>query len=90
MTTIDASIRELQHARHNALGIYAVHYGCESWYDVKDRPVGVSCISMADIAGGEVLTFSVTDRKEDGERYVLHSFFDFCGITRTRGSYIGT
>jgi REase_DpnII-MboI len=77
MTTADVSIRELQNAKHDALGIYTVHYACESWYEAKDRPVGISCISLADVSGGGDVTFSVTDRKQDAELYVLQGFFDF-------------
>ena len=77
MTTPEISIRELQNARNNALALYTVHYACESWHEAKDRPVGVSCISLADVNSGSEMTFSVTDRKDDSELYVLQSFFDF-------------
>jgi hypothetical protein len=75
--TPEVSIRDLRNARADGLGIFTVHYACESWFEVKDRPSGVSCISLADVAGGGDVTFSVTDRKEEGELYVLRSFYDF-------------
>lgn len=77
--TPEISIRDLRNARVDGLGIYAVHYACESWFEVKDRPAGVSCISLVDIVGGGDMTFSVTDRNDDGgrEMYVLQSFYDF-------------
>jgi hypothetical protein len=77
MTTPEISIRELQNARHDALALFTVHYACESWHEAKDRPVGISCISLADVNSGSEMTFSVTDRKADSELYVLQSFFDF-------------
>jgi hypothetical protein len=77
MTTPEISIRELQNARHDGLALYTVHYACESWHEAKDRPVGISCISLAHVNSGSEMTVSVTDRKLDSELYVLQSFFDF-------------
>jgi DpnII restriction endonuclease len=75
--TPDVSIRDLHNARIDGLEIFAVHYACESWFEAKDRPTGVSCISLADVVGGGEMTFSVTDRKEEAELYILKSFYDF-------------
>jgi hypothetical protein len=72
-------IRELRAALQDQAPIRVVHYGCESLFSVKDRPVGISCISLVDFESRGDVTFSVIDRKEDGEVYVLKSYFAYLG-----------
>jgi hypothetical protein len=41
--------------------------------------VAISCISFVDVGSGSDVTFSVIDRKEDGEVHVLNSYFSYLG-----------
>lgn len=52
-----------------------VHYGCESFFEVKDRPVAVSCIGVLELQSGTSKAFSQIDYKEDGEQRLLEDFF---------------
>ncbi len=70
-------IRQLRLAAETQESIWSVHYACESFYAVTDRPVAVSCISFVNMATSEDVTFSMTDKKADQERYVLESFYAF-------------
>lgn len=80
MKALPIRIRELRAAwQAQASALRVVHYGCESLASVKDRPVGISCISFLDVESRGDVTFSVIDRKDDGELYVLKSYFDYLG-----------
>jgi hypothetical protein len=71
------TLRELRGARDDGAKIVCMHYACESWFSVKDRPVAVSCVTFADLVTGGDTTFSVTDRKDGAEEYVLNGYFEF-------------
>jgi hypothetical protein len=77
MNALLVRIGELRTAWRDQASIQVVHYGCESLITVKDRPVGISCISFVDVASRSDITFSVIDRKVDGEVYVLESYFSY-------------
>jgi hypothetical protein len=52
-----------------------VHYGCESWFEVKDRPVAVSCVAVLELQSGASKAFSLTDHREEPEQHLLQEFF---------------
>src|SRR5207302_646542 len=69
----EALFRELQNSQPL---IQVVHYGRESWFNVKDRPVAVSCISFLDFAAHRETDFSLTDMKDDAEVILLRRYSD--------------
>jgi REase_DpnII-MboI len=72
-------IGELRTAWQEQKPIHVVHYGCENFYIVKDRPVGISCISFVDVGSRSDVTFSIIDRREEGEVSMLKSYFSYLG-----------
>lgn len=77
MRPTELRISELRAASLAQEPIWVVHYACESFYAVKDRPVGISCISFVNFLSGGDETYSVTDRSQDGERHTLERYFKF-------------
>ena len=73
----ETAIDELKHAINENEEIFVVHYSCESWFDVKNQPVAISCVAVVDLIGDNSTTFSQVDRKDSAEEYVLKSYFDF-------------
>jgi hypothetical protein len=65
-------IRELQNSPSQTR---VIHYGCESWYSVKDRPVAISCIAIVDLETQNQVSFSLTDHKEENEKKLLEQFY---------------
>src|SRR5262245_47793677 len=68
---------QIQELRNSSSQIRVIHYGCESWYNVKDRPVAVSCIAIVDLQSKEQVSFSLTDHKEDNEKRLLEQFYKY-------------
>jgi hypothetical protein len=68
---------QIQELRNTSSQIRVIHYGCESWYNVKDRPVAVSCIAIVDLQSKEQVSFSMTDHKEDHEKRLLEQFYKY-------------
>lgn len=66
---------QIQELRNSPSQIRIIHYGCESWYNVKDRPVAVSCIAVVDLQTKDQVSFSLTDHKEDNEKRLLEQFY---------------
>lgn len=57
--------------------IVVVHYSCESFYEVKDRPTGIACITFVNYPNRDSVTFSLTDvQGEDAELTLLRGYFD--------------
>jgi len=73
MTDIDLLLQVL---RRPDAPLWAVHYACESWFDVKDRPVAVSCIALVRVADRSEKVFSLTDAKDNVEVHLLERFFE--------------
>lgn len=67
-------IRELEASKNL---IRAIHYGCESWHSVKDRPVAVVCIAIIDFKTHEEVSFSLTDFAEDAEKNLLQKYYKY-------------
>jgi hypothetical protein len=70
---VDLQIEALR--RPNA-PLWAIHYACESWYHVTDRPVAVSCIALVRLSDRSTHVFSQTDAKEDPEKSLFTRFYD--------------
>lgn len=77
MNVLQVRLRELRTAWHDQAPIRVVHYGCENLVAVKDRPVAISSVSFVDFQSRGDVTFSVIDRKSDGEVHVLRSYFTY-------------
>jgi hypothetical protein len=70
-------IRELRSLRDNGAAAYAVHYACQSFYRLPSEPPAVSAITFSGVFSSATKVYSVMDRQEAGERYVLESFYSF-------------
>jgi hypothetical protein len=53
-----------------------IHYACESWYTIQDRPVAISSISIVDFKNGDEISFSQSDFSDDPEKKLLERFYD--------------
>lgn len=49
MTNIRQSTRELMHALTNGERIVCIHYSCESFHDVTDRPLAIAAIGVTEL-----------------------------------------
>lgn len=67
----------LRRALESHQPVWTVHYACAGWQHADAGPLAVSAICFHEILTRSELTFSVTDRKEEAERYVLESFYQF-------------
>jgi hypothetical protein len=74
MTTPALRLKDFTGAADSTI---VVHYGCESWFEVKDRPVAISCIAVLELQSGASKAFSVIDHKNNPEQRVLQEFFDW-------------
>jgi hypothetical protein len=78
MNRVTLAIGELRAALSAGEPIMSVHYACESFYEIPDRPVGISCISFADLGSSSEVTLPLIDRKgEEREQDMLRRFYDF-------------
>lgn len=72
---------QIQLLKNNQSQIRVIHYGCESWYSVKDRPVAVSCVAIVDLSNWSHCAFSLTDYTGDEpiekEKKLLDQFFRY-------------
>jgi hypothetical protein len=74
MTPLALRLKDFTNSADSAI---VVHYGCESWFEVKDRPVAISCIAVLELQSGASKAFSVIDHREEPEQRVLLEFFDW-------------
>lgn len=75
-------IRELKAAMDASDRVLVVHYACEDFYDVKDRPAAISCIAFADLSSVDKWLFSVVDAPPDNdpqnrEQHAMERYFEF-------------
>lgn len=86
MTDIKQATRELMEALDHGYRVICVHYSCENFHDVTDRPVAISAIGITEImdASGErnSQVFSITnsaanDQVVEREKEFLKRFFEF-------------
>jgi len=75
MKTADLRFRELEGARAGQR-ILAIHYACESFYEAKDHPPAVACITLVDFVSGGDMTFALTDSSTKDETKLLERYFD--------------
>ena len=69
-------ISELRALREGGSSVWAVHYACQSFYKLPSEPPAISAIAVSEIFSKAASTYSVMDRQESGERYVLESFYN--------------
>jgi hypothetical protein len=74
MSDISLNIRELENSLST---IRIIHYGCESWYSVKDRPTAISCIAIVELVTKEEIAFSLTDYHEEPEKKLLEAYYKY-------------
>lgn len=85
MTDIKQSARDLIDAVGAGQKVICIHYSCENFYDVTDRPVGVSAIGICELmASGErdsqvfsIASAAANDDVVEREKELLQRFFDF-------------
>lgn len=86
MTDIKQATRDLMSAVDQGHRVICVHYGCENFNDVTDRPVAVSAIGVAEVTdpSGERDTqvFSIANAAPhedpvERERDMMRRFFEF-------------
>ena len=79
--SIDQILAGLSRAHVSGQDLWAVHYACEDFYKVKDRPPGVSCVCFREIYSSQEVSFSVIDQYQDSEeaqeRAMLEAVFEF-------------
>src|ERR1700678_2049951 len=64
-------------ARDNGEDLFVVHYACESLTVVRAGAPAVSAVGFQGVYDDESIIFSVADRSEHGEEYVLRATFEF-------------
>ena len=78
MADLPTQIQELKQFSSNAQ-VRVIHYGCESWYTVKGRPVAVSCIAINNLVTHDQVCFSLSDYNDedliDREKKLLADFY---------------
>lgn len=52
-----------------------IHYACESWFSVSDRPVTITCIAICSYPNKDESVFSLTDHQTDPEKSLLTEFY---------------
>jgi hypothetical protein len=72
-------VRMLRRAREAGEPLWAVHYACAGFKHADRGPLPVSAVCFREVSSLAEATFSLTDRKEAGEEYVLRSFYKFIG-----------
>jgi DpnII restriction endonuclease len=72
-------VKVLRRARDAGEPLWAVHYACAGFKHADRGPLPVSAVCFREVSTLAEATFSLTDRKEAGEQYVLRSFFEFIG-----------
>lgn len=81
MLDTSLKVQELENSQHTKQTIRVIHYGCESWYSVKDRPVIISCIAIVDLATKEEIAFSLTDydceTDSEKEKLLLNAYYKY-------------
>lgn len=70
-------VRILRRAREAGEPLWAVHYACAGFKHADSGPLPVSAVCFREVSSLAEATFSLTDRKEGGEEYVLRSFYEF-------------
>lgn len=63
----DTLIRQVRELKQRAATARIIHYSCESFYDVTDRPVAIACIAIVDLATTNEHVFAITGYKSDDE-----------------------
>ncbi|MFF9561980.1 hypothetical protein ACF1AJ_01405 [Leifsonia sp. NPDC014704] len=85
MTEVRQAISEITRALARGERVLCVHYSCESFYDVQDRPLAIAAIGLTEIidASGESKTevFSIAnsspnDDPVEREKEMLQRFFE--------------
>lgn len=70
-------VRELQSLRDSGSSVYAVHYACENIFKNPSEPAKISAIAFGAAFSSATRIYSVMDRQDGGERFVLESYYSF-------------
>jgi hypothetical protein len=90
MTDLKEATRELVSALDEGKRVICIHYSCENFHDVTDRPVAVSAIAVSELTdstgGRESTVFSIAnsaanDDAVEREKEMFERFFEYA---RTR------
>ncbi len=78
---IELLLNSMRSAHTAGEDLWVVHYACENFYTVRDRPVGVSCVCFREAFRSKEVSFSVIDQHHDQadyrERSMLEQVFQF-------------
>jgi hypothetical protein len=74
----DLQTAQLTRALNAGEDVWAVHYACESFYDLLDHPPAISAIAVSSVPPGEDRTFSIIDEPgQDAETKALERFYSW-------------
>lgn len=91
MTDVRQATADISRALAKGERVLCIHYSCESFYDVQDRPLAIAAIGVAEIAdvSGEASTevFSIAnsapnDDSVEREKDMLQRFFEHTKLIR--------
>lgn len=81
---VEQKLRQIEIALERNAPIHVVHYACENFNALKDRPVCISCIAIGGLDGESREAFSLIDTPLAGDlaeksedAYILRRYFDF-------------
>ncbi len=82
----ELELRDLRNAYLRGDNMLAIHYSCEDFYEVQDRPARVSCISVCRIRDEDIRVFSPNGfaaglSAEEKEIALLREFFLHLKVT---------
>ncbi len=75
MNHVNPRLAQLTAAVEAGSSVWTVHYACENFNLLKDRPAEISCVAFAEVTTGEVRAFAQADIGEPSEEFVLQAFF---------------
>lgn len=85
MTDVTQATAEIMRALSKGERVFCIHYSCESFYDVQDRPLAIAAIGVTEITDssgeGSNEVFSIAnsaphDEPLDREKEMLQRFFE--------------
>ncbi len=71
-----STLARLRRAREFGEGLFVVHYACESLAVIRPGAPAVSAVGFRSVHSEEPFVYSVADRADEGEPYVLRRAFE--------------
>lgn len=81
MQSVDSAVRDLRTAIQRGEKVMCLHYACEDFYEVTDRPLAVTCVAVAEPAVWQERAFSIANAPADDdpaerEKDLLNRFYE--------------